>query len=114
MARVSDQARVIYRQEMAAAKSADTVEIRWRHLERAHIVSQPHAKLHTRNHAAMLALAPRQHDRREALGQIIRIIVAAPGPLTGRYPEGNTGRVAAGLMTPMPIPSDLAAALVQT
>ena len=68
MARVSDQARVIYRQEMAAAKSADTVETRWRHLERAHIVSQPHAKLHTRNHAAMLALAPRQHDRREALG----------------------------------------------
>ena len=53
---------------MAAAKSADTVETRWHHLERAHIVSQPHAKLHTRNHAAMLALAPRQHDRREALG----------------------------------------------
>ena len=114
MGRVSDQARAIYRQEMTAAKSADRAEVRWHHLERAHIVSQPDAWLHTRNHAAMLALALRQHDRREALGQIIRIIVAAPGSLTGRYPEGNTGRVGAGLMTPRPIPSDLAAALAVT
>ncbi|MET0455322.1 MAG: DUF3703 domain-containing protein, partial [Mycobacterium sp.] len=27
------------------------------------------------------------------------------------YPEGNTGRTAAGLMTPMPVPPDLAAAM---
>jgi hypothetical protein len=51
---------------------------------------------HTRNHAAMLALALRQHDRREALGRIVRIIVAAPGSLSGRYPEGNTGVPAQG------------------
>lgn len=51
--------------------------------------------------------APR--DRREALGQVVRIIVAAPGSALGRYPEGNTGRVSAGLMTPMPVPGDLAA-----
>ena len=74
-------------------------------------MSQPFPWLHTRNHAAMLNLALRQHDRREALGQIVRILLAAPGSLTGRYPDGNTGRVAAGLMTPMPIPDDLAAAL---
>jgi len=59
MARVSDQARVIYRQEMAAAKSADTVETRRRHLERAHIVSQtarkaahPQPRRHARAGAA--------------------------------------------------------------
>jgi hypothetical protein len=57
----------------------------------------------------MLALALRQRDRREALGQVVRLIVATPGSLSGRYPVGNTGRVAAGLMTPMPIPDDLAA-----
>jgi Protein of unknown function (DUF3703) len=107
---ITDAARALYRQEMAAAKTADTVQARWHHLERAHIVSQPHPWLHTCNHVAMLNLALRQHDRREALGQIVRIIVAAPGSLTGRYPEGNTGRVAAGLMTPMPIPADLATA----
>lgn len=111
MAPITDKARAIYRQEMAAAKAAESPDIRWMHLERAHIVSQPDPWLHTRNHAAMLTLALRQRDRREALGQIVRIIVAAPGSLAGRYPAGNTGRTGAGLMTPMPIPPDLAAAL---
>ncbi len=61
----------------------------------------------------MLKLALHQHDRHEALGQVLRLIVAAPGSLTGRFPPiGNTGRAAAGLMTPMAIPpDDLAAAL---
>jgi len=40
---------------------------------------------------------------------VVRIIVAAPGSALGRYPEGNTGRVAAGLTTPMPVPGDLTA-----
>ncbi|MGD9620636.1 MAG: DUF3703 domain-containing protein [Mycolicibacterium sp.] len=111
MVRITDKARTIYRQEMAAAKAADSPDARWRHLELAHIASQPGPWLHTCNHAAMLVLALRQHDRREALGQVIRLIVAAPGSVTGRYPEGNTGRVDAGLMTPMPIPPDLAQAL---
>jgi hypothetical protein len=97
---------------MAAAKAAADPLTRWRHLERAHIVSQPDPWLHTCNHASMLRLALRQHDRREALGQVLRLIVAAPGSMTGRYPVGNTGRVAAGLMTPMAIPDDLAAALM--
>lgn len=101
------EARQIYRAEMNAAATADDPKVRWRHLERAHIVSQPDPWLHTCNHAAMFTLALRQHDRREALGQVLRIIVAAPGSISGRYPLGNTGRTAAGLMTPMPIPADL-------
>jgi hypothetical protein len=106
--RITDQAREIYWQEMAAAKVAATADARWYHLERAHIVSQPDPWLHTRNHVAMFALALRQHDRRETLGQIVRIIVAAPGSLSGRYPEGNTGRAALGLAKPMPVPANLA------
>ncbi|WP_304106114.1 DUF3703 domain-containing protein [Mycolicibacterium bacteremicum] len=108
MTRIGAQAALVYRNEMAAAKNAADATTRWRHLERAHIVSQPDPWLHTCNHAAMLALALRQRDRREALGQVVRLIVAAPGSLSGRYPVGNTGRVAAGLMTPMLIPDDLA------
>ncbi|WP_137723475.1 DUF3703 domain-containing protein [Prescottella subtropica] len=111
MPRITTAARTVYRDEMTAARTAATAEARWRHLERAHIASQPSPWLHTCNHAAMLALALRQHDRREALGQVVRIVVAAPGSLTGRYPDGNTGRAAAGLTTPMPIPDDLASAL---
>ena len=111
MSRPTPAVRALYDQEMTAARRASDPAVRWRHLERAHVVSQPHAWLHTRNHVAMLALAVRQRDRREAVGQVVRIIVAAPGSLTGRFPDGNTGRVAAGLMTPMPLPTDLAAAL---
>ena len=113
MSRISDKARAVYRTEMAAAKSAATDDARWHHLERAHIVSQPDPWLHTGNHVAMFALAVRQRDRREAIGQVVRIIVAAPGSIAGRYPEGNTGRTAAGLTTPMPIPDDLRAALAR-
>lgn len=109
MTRLNDRGKQLYVREMEAARAAGTAEARWNHLERAHIVSQSDAWLHTRNHAAMLALALQQRDRREAVGQVIRLILAAPGSLTGRYPEGNTGRVAAGLTTPMPIPPDLVA-----
>lgn len=108
MSRISNHAKAIYRTEMSAAKTAATAEQRWRHLERAHIVSQPDPWLHTRNHIAMLVLAVRVRDRREALGQVVRIALAAPGSLAGKYPEGNTGRTAAGLTVPMPLPPDLA------
>jgi hypothetical protein len=113
MSRISDNVRAVYRREMAAARTADTAEGRWHHLERAHIVSQLDPWLHTGNHVAMFVLAVSQRDRQEALGQVVRIIVAAPGSITGRYPEGNTGRTAAGLTTPMPVPEDLRAALVR-
>jgi hypothetical protein len=103
-----DGVRSAYTEEMIAARDTADDSEPWAHLERAHIITQPYPWPHTRNHVAMLALALRQHDRREALGQIARIIVAAPGSLSGRYPEGNTGRTRAGLMTPMPIPDDLA------
>lgn len=100
--------KALYTREMSAARAAIDPHERWAHLERAHIVSQPYPWMHTRNHFAMLTLAVTQRDRREALGQVIRIIVAAPGSLTGRFPEGNTGRTSVGLMTRMPVPADLA------
>ncbi|WP_283134576.1 DUF3703 domain-containing protein [Rhizohabitans arisaemae] len=103
--------RAAYRAEMGAARTAAEPAARWRHLERAHILSQPWPWPHTRNHVAMFALALRQRDRREALGQVVRIIVAAPGSALGRYPEGNTGRAGVGLTVPMPVPEDLAAVL---
>lgn len=99
--------RALYEREMSSAHTASDDTVRWSHLERPHILSQPHPWLHTRNHLSMLNLALRQHDRREALGQVLRTVVAAPGSLSGRYPVGNTGRTAVGLMTPMPIPTDI-------
>ncbi|MEV6325605.1 DUF3703 domain-containing protein [Nocardia sp. NPDC051787] len=111
MTRIPAQARAGYHEEMRAAKTAADPDQRWKHLERAHILSQPDPWLHTGNHIAMFALAIRQRDRREAFGQIVRIIVAAPGSLSGRYPEGNTGRSRVALRRPMPTPPDLDALL---
>lgn len=77
MPRIGERARRVYRGEMTAAKYATSPAARWRHLERAHIVSQPDPWLHTCSHAAMLRLALGQHDRREAIGQVLRLMVAA-------------------------------------
>lgn len=91
-----------------AIADARTAADPWPSLERAHIASQPWALPHTRVHAAMLGAAWRQRDRREILGQLIRLAVAGPGSLADRYPPGNTGRTTMGLTEHGPIPPDLA------
>jgi hypothetical protein len=96
--------------DLAAARAA--VEVRdvgraWKLLEEAHVLSQPWARPHIRVHAAMLALGWRIRDRREVLGQLLRIMVAGPGSFTGRYPEGNTGRASVPATRPMPVPDEL-------
>ena len=83
----------------------------WTLLEEAHVLSQPWAWPHIKVHAAMLALGWRTRDRREVTGQLLRIVVAGPGSMTGRYPEGNTGRASVPATHPMPIPDDLRALL---
>ncbi|MFD4140314.1 MULTISPECIES: DUF3703 domain-containing protein [unclassified Streptomyces] len=100
-----------YAAEMTTATASGPPARRWRAVERAHILSQPWPGAHTRTHAVMLRLAVRDRDLLEVLGQLVRLVVAAPGSAAGRYPTGNTGRTRAGLTTPMPVPDDLAALL---
>jgi Protein of unknown function (DUF3703) len=100
--------------ERAAARAArhrGDAAAEWHHLERAHILSQPVAVAHVRTHAAMLGYGIRHRDRREIVGQIVRLLVAAPGSWTGRYPVGNTGGADVNALQPMPIPEDLQAVL---
>lgn len=106
MNRMPAQLRSTYTAEMTSTRRTSDDARCWHHLERAHVISQPYPWPHTHNHLAMLRLALSQRHRSEALGQVLRIIVAAPGSALGRYPEGNIGRTRAGLMTPMPIPDD--------
>lgn len=87
------------------------VERAWALLEEAHVLSQPWAWPHVKVHAAMLVLGWRRRDRQEVSGQLLRIIVAGPGSLTGRYPEGNTGRASVPATQPMPVPAELRALL---
>ena len=97
-------------QERIAARSArqwTDADDEWRHLERAHVLSQPMAVAHVRTHVAMLGYGIRHRDRREIVGQLVRLVVAAPGTWTGRYPVGNTGGANVSALEPMPIPDDL-------
>jgi hypothetical protein len=75
----------------------------WRHLERAHVLSQPWALDHVSVHATMIRRAWHERDRTEIRGQLIRLLVAGPGSLLNRYPVGNTGRARIPATAPMPI-----------
>lgn len=100
--------------ELAAVRQAiGTGADAWRHLERAHILSQPWAVDHVRVHVEMLRCARHERDRVEVRGQLLRLVVAGPGSLVGRYPVGNTGRARVPATMPMPIvDDDVRAALV--
>jgi FtsP/CotA-like multicopper oxidase with cupredoxin domain len=96
--------------ELDSAKQARAVgdpSREWSHLERAHILSQPMAGPHVRTHLAMLGAATRRRDVHEVVGQLLRVAVAAPGTVTGKYPVGNTGGADVSAFAPMPIPEDL-------
>ena len=100
------------RQLAREARVSGDLATEWRHLERAHVLSQPMVWLHLRTHVAMLGAGIRRHDGREVLGQVLRLIVAGPGSLSGRYPVGNTGGADVSALKPMPIPEDLISVLL--
>ena len=79
----------------------------WHHLERAHILSQPLAVPHVRTHLSMLGAGFRRRDVREVTGQLLRLALAAPGSVSGRYPVGNTGRANVSAFVPLPVTEDL-------
>jgi Protein of unknown function (DUF3703) len=102
--------RAAWRTERDAARTARRVgdsTVAWRHLERAHILSQPLAIIHLRTHGAMLAAAVRRREIRETVGQLARVLLAAPGSISGRYPVGNTGGADVSAFRPMAVPDDL-------
>ena len=59
------------------------------------------------HHGLMLKLGRRMHDRREVLGQTLRIIGASTKTPFGIYPSGNTGGANVSPIKPMPISEDL-------
>ncbi|MFP2956505.1 DUF3703 domain-containing protein [Myxococcus sp. 1LA] len=95
----------------AVAEAAGNLPEAWRALERAHVLSQAHALPHLRVHRHMFTFAWRRSDVRELLGQVPRLLLAAPGSWLGRAPLGNTGGANVGIFTPMPIPEDIQALL---
>jgi|LNFM01.2.fsa_nt_gb hypothetical protein len=89
------------------ARSRDDVAGVWHHLERAHVLSQPSARQHTRVHWFMIVAALWIPDLRELVGQVVRLLVAGIGSALGRYPPGNSGRARVGITQPMLIAPEL-------
>ena len=96
------------------ARASHDVVAEGHHLERAHVLSQPMAAAHVRTHAAMLTYGIRRRNRKEIVGQVVRLIVAGPGSLSGRYPVGNTGGAAISAFAVLPIDDDLRQFLLAT
>jgi len=75
--------------------------IRWRWLEAAHVLGQTSVDLHWRSHCAMLRYAWVLGDKREAVGQLLRLALVPLGHLFARLPAGNIGRADVNALTPM-------------
>lgn len=93
--------------EAGRLRVAGSLESAWQALEDAHVLSQPRAAEHVRVHAAMAGLALRTRQWSELAGQGLRLLLAAPGSLAGRYPRGNTGRANVSAFLPMPLRPEL-------
>lgn len=89
-----------------ARRNGDT-DAAWAALERAHILSQPMLGPHLQVHGLMLSFALQKREPGEAIGQVVRLLLAPLGALTGRLPWGNTGRSNVSPFEAMPIPEDL-------
>lgn len=104
---IRDRLRADLRAARTARRSGDWQRC-WDLLEDAHVVSQPWARWHVRVHGSMLAAGVGARDGHEVWGQLVRLVVAGPGSVTGRYPVGNTGRARVPATQPMPIRDELA------
>ncbi len=69
----------------------------WAHLEQAHLLGQSWAEPHRRTPWAMLRLAWATRNFRETLGQIPRLLLAAPPSWLGLAPKGNVGSTRMGM-----------------
>lgn len=106
----AEQIRPYVQVELTAAAEAERqgyYRRAFRRLERAHVLSQGAAIEHVRVHGHMLKFALRHGLLRESLGQIPRLLLAAPLTLVGLIPTGNTGGSNVSGLRPMPVPEDL-------
>ena len=106
--------RAAFESEMDQAKAAlraGELDDAFHHLERAHILGQQFVGPHVRSHLAMLRIGILRRDRREIVGQLVRIPAAVIASSLGVPPGGNTGGANVGFFARMEIPPDLQALL---
>jgi hypothetical protein len=79
----------------------------WRHLERAHVLGQAYPLEHTLVHWRMFEFGFRIRNRREVMGQVLRLLAGGVKSFVGKLPAGNTGGANVPPLQPMEIPADL-------
>lgn len=79
----------------------------WKHLERAHVLSQPFAVQHTLVHWKMHQFGVKIKSTKEVIGQIPRLLVGGVKSFVGKVPVGNTGGANIPPLKPLPIADDL-------
>jgi hypothetical protein len=77
--------------EASEARKNQRIYESWKLLQIAHIGSQPWALLHFCVHFEMLKLALATKNAQEIFGQIVRLVLAIPATVLGKYPVGNPG-----------------------
>jgi len=97
----------VYAALVQAARTATFIDDRWRCLEAAHVLGQRFLRPHFEVHWLMLRLALACRDGREAIGQVVRLLLVPLGHLTGRLPLGNPGRATVSAFAAMPVRPDL-------
>ena len=92
--------------EARAAFADSDIDAAFRHLERAHILSQRYTGPHAIVHWWMLRAGIAKRDLGEVFGQLARIAAAL---IFSRIwvPVGNTGGANVSAVVPMPLPEDL-------
>jgi len=109
-----DGLKVPYRKELELYKAElekENLQVAWRYLERAHILSQPWPREHSHVHWLMLKFGFRIKDTKEIIGQIPRLLIGGVKSFVGKIPIGNTGGANVPPLQPMEIPEDLRAIL---
>ena len=107
---MSPKLREHFNLELSLASLAEknkSYESAWAHLARAHILGQYFAWPHLVTHIYMFRLGLKTHNLKEIVGQIPRLILAAPGSWFKKAPKGNTGLSNVGIFQPLEIPEDL-------
>lgn len=108
---MTPQLRSAFDAEMSVARVAfatGDLATSFNRLERAHILGQRALWPHIVTHWWMLKVGACRSDRREILGQIVRMIAAVVGYVFGWVPLGNTGGANVSPLKPMPVPPEFA------
>ncbi len=102
--------RTAYQSSLASALAAEQrgdLESAFSDLERAHILGQRYLVPHIVTHLRMLRIGWKRRDRREVVGQVLRLVATVPGFLSGWVPKGNPGGANVSALKPVPVPPEL-------